>query len=165
MENKFFFVQKREISGLGSDGWNFFKGGSSARKRLRWRIVYFVVQKRLRWRVVCFVVRKRLRWRVVYFVVWKRLRWRTVCFVVWKRLRWRTVCFVVWKRLRWRAVYFVAQKRLRWRAVCFVARRDYLKWVAGVALCAIPTLDTHRNDAHSLCGTPALPPRKTFSFS
>ena len=44
MENKFFFVQKREISGLGSDGWNFFKGGSSARKRLRWRIVYFVVR-------------------------------------------------------------------------------------------------------------------------
>ena len=112
MENKFFFVRKREISGLGSDDWNFFKGGSSARKRLRWGAAYFVARKRLRWRVVCFVV----------------------------------------------------QKRLRWRAVYFVARKDYLKWVAGVALCAIPTLDTHRNDAHSLCGTPALPPRKNFSF-
>ena len=58
-----------------------------------------------------------------------------------------------------------ARKRLRWRAVYFVERKDYLKWVAGVALCAIPTLDTHRNDAHSLCGTPALPPRKNFSLS
>ena len=100
MENKFFFVRKREISGLGSDDWNFFKGGSSARKRLRWR-------------AVCFVAQKRLRWRAVYFVAWK----------------------------------------------------DYLKWVAGVALCAIPTLDTHRNDAHSLCGTPALlSPKINFSF-
>ena len=103
----------------------FFKGGSSA-------------QKRLCWRVVCFVARKRLRWRVVYFVVRKRLRWRVV--------------------------YIVAQKRLRWGVVCFVARRDYLKWVAGVALCAIPTLDTHRGDAHSLCVTPALPPRKNLSI-
>ena len=25
MENKFFFVRKREISGLGSDDWNFFQ--------------------------------------------------------------------------------------------------------------------------------------------
>ena len=70
------------------------------------------------------------------------------------------------KRLRWRIVYFVARKRLRWRAVCFVVRKDYLKWVAGVALCAIPTLDTHRNDAHSLCGTPARPAtdEKLFFF-
>ena len=99
MENKFFFVRKREISGLGSDDWNFFKGRSSAQKRLRWR-----------------------------------------------------------------AVYFVVQKRLRWRAVYFVVRKDYLKWVAGVALCAIPTLDTHRNDAHSLCGTPTATEEKLFFF-
>ena len=28
------------------------------------------------------------------------------------------------------------------------SQRIYLKWVAGVALCAIPTLDTPRGEAH-----------------
>ena len=126
MENKFFFVRKREISGLGSGDWNFFsKDGVLRGKGCAGGLFILMCGKGCAGGL---------------FVLLRE------------------------KRLRWRAVYIVARKRLCWRVVCFVAQKDYLKWVAGVALCAIPTLDTHRNDAHSLCGTPALPPRKNFSF-